>query len=48
MIACFYKRGPAEEDWEVYEEAALRREIETDTEEHDSEDAGSIESISTY
>ena len=47
-IACLHKGRPVEEDWEVYEQAALLREMESDTEEQDSEDAESIESLPTY
>ena len=35
-------------DWELFEEAALQREMESDTEEEDSEGSGSIESLPTY
>ena len=46
--ACLHKRQqPAEDDWELYEEAALLREVESD-EEQDSEDTGSIESLPAY
>ena len=44
---CLHKRQPAKDDWELYEEAALLREVESD-EEQDSEDTGSIESLPTY
>ena len=44
---CLHKKQPAEDDWELYEEAALLREVESD-EEQDSEDTGSIESLPTY
>ena len=42
------KRRPAEDDWELYEEAALQKEMGSDTEEEDSDGSGSIESLSTY
>jgi len=48
VITCLHKGQPIEEDWEVYEQAAVLRETESDTEERDSEDAGSIESLPTY
>ena len=48
VIACLHKGRPVEEDWEMYEQAALLREMESDTEEQDSEDAESIESLPTY
>ena len=48
VIACLHKGRPVEEDWEVYEQAALLRETESGTEEQDSEDAESIESLPTY
>ena len=48
VMACLHKRRPAEDDWELYEEAALLREMESDTEEEDSDGSGSIESLPTY
>ena len=45
--ACLQK-GPAEDDWELYEEAALLREMESDTEDEDSDGSGSVESLPTY
>ena len=47
VMACLHKRQPAEDDWELYEEAALLREMESDTEKEDSEES-STESISSY
>jgi len=47
-MACLHKRQPAEDDWELYEEAALQREMEPDIEEEDSDGSGSIESLPTY
>ena len=48
VIACLHKRRPAEDNWELYEEAALLREMESDTEEEGSDVSGSIESLPTY
>jgi len=48
VMACLHKRQPAEDDWELYEEAALQREMEPDTEEEDSDGSGSNESLPTY
>ena len=42
VIACLHKGQPVEEDWEVYEQAALLRETESGTEEQDSEDAEAL------
>ena len=39
---------PVEDDWELYEQAALLREMESDAEEQESEDSVSIESLPTY
>ena len=43
--ACLHRGQPAEDDWELYEEAALQREMETDSEGEESEESGSIESL---
>ena len=48
VMACLRKRRSAEDDWELYEQAALQRERESDTEDEDSELCGSIESLPTY
>ena len=45
---CLPKNQPVEDDWELYEEAAIQREMEADREEQDSEDSGSVESLPTY
>ena len=37
-----------DDDWEMYEQAALLREMDSDTEEQDSQSSGSIESLPTY
>ena len=36
------------DDWELYQQAALLREMESDTEEEDSENSGSTETLPTY
>ena len=48
MMSCLHKRQPAEDDWELYEQAALQREMESDPEEQDSDESGSIENLPTY
>ena len=42
------KKQIVEDDWEVYEQAALERVMESDAEEQESEGSGSIESLPTY
>ena len=41
-------RRPVDDDWELYEQAALQREMDSDTEEQDSDSSGSTESLLTY
>ena len=48
LMRCFHKGQPIEDDWELYEQAAIQREMESDEVEQDSEDSGSIESLLTY
>ena len=48
VIRCLCNRQPVEDDWELYEQAALLREMESDTEDQDSEESGSNESLPTY
>ena len=48
VMGCLRKNQPVEDDWELYEQAALEREMEPDAEEQDSEESGSIESLPTY
>ena len=48
LMKCVRMRRPVDDDWELYEQAALLREMESDTEEQDSESSGSTESIPTY
>ena len=43
---CFKQH--VENDWELFEQAALLREMEFESEEEGSEDSGSIESLPTY
>ena len=47
LMACLHKAQPGEEDWEVYEQAVVLRETESDTEEQDIE-YWSTESLPTY
>ena len=48
VMECLHKRQIDEDDWELYEQAALEREMESDAEEQESEGSGSIESLPTY
>ena len=48
VMGCLHKNHPVEDDWELYEQAALERKMECDAEEQESEGSGSIESLSTY
>ena len=48
LMSCLHWRQPAEDDWEPYEQAALQREMESDSEGEESEETGSIESVRTY
>ena len=45
VMACLHRGQPAEDDWELYEQAALQREMESDSEVEESEESGSIESV---
>ena len=47
-MECLHKKQIVEDDWELYEQAALEREMESDAEEQESEGSGSIESLPTY
>ena len=48
MMACLRRGQPEYDDWELYEQAALQREMESDSEREESEESGSIESLPTY
>ena len=48
VMSCLRRGQPAEDDWELYEQAALQREMESYSEEEESEESGSIESLPTY
>ena len=48
VMSCLRGGQPAEDDWELYEQAALLREMESDSEREESEESGSIESLPTY
>ena len=45
---CLHLGQPVEDDWELYEQATLLREMENDAEKQESEDSVSIESLPTY
>ena len=48
VMACLRRGQPEYDDWELYEQAALQREMESDSEREESEESGSIESLPTY
>ena len=48
LMACLHWGQPTEDDWEPYEQAALQREMGSDSEGEESEESGSIESVRTY
>ena len=48
LMACLHWGQPAEDDWEPYEQAALLREMRSDSEGEESEESGSVESVRTY
>ena len=48
IMECVKTRRLVDDDWELYEEAALLREMESDSEEQDSGSYGSTESLPTY
>ena len=48
MMSCLRRGQPEYDDWELYEQAALQRETESDSEREESEESGSIESLPTY
>ena len=48
LLKCVRMRRRVDDDWELYEQAALQREMESDTEEQDNESSGSTESLPTY
>ena len=48
VMSCLRRGQPAYDDWELYEQAALQREMESESEGEESEESGSIESLPTY
>ena len=48
VMTCLRRGEPAVDDLELYEQAALQREMESDNEGGESEESGSIESLPTY
>ena len=48
LMECVRMRRYVEDDWELYEQAALLREMEIEAEEQNSESSGSTESLPTY
>ena len=48
VMGCIHKKQQVEDDWELYEQAAIQREMEADAEEQDSDGSESIESLPTY
>ena len=48
VMSCLRRGQPAYDDWELYEQAALQREMESESEREESEESGSIDSLPTY
>ena len=48
MMKCFRKEQHVEDDWELNKQAAVQKEMESDTEEQDSNTSENIESLATY
>ena len=48
VMSCLRRGQPEYDDWELYEQAALQRQMESDGEKEESEESGSIESLPTY
>ena len=48
VMSCLRRGQPEYDNWELYEQAALQREMESDSEREESEESGSIESVPTY
>ena len=48
LMSCLRGGQPVYDDWELYEQAALQREMESDSEREESEESGSVVSLPTY
>ena len=48
VMSCLRRGQPADDDWEPYEQAALQREMESDSEREETQESGSMESLPTY
>ena len=48
VMACLHRGHPAYDDWELYEQAAVQRQMESESEGEENEVSGSIESLPTY
>ena len=48
VMACLHRGQPAYDDWELYEQAALQRQMESESDGEENEESGSIESLPTY
>ena len=48
VMSYLHRGQPVYDDWELYEQAYLQREMESDDEGEESEESGSIESLPTY
>ena len=48
VMACLHRGQPAYDDWELYEQAAVQRQMEFESEGEGNEESGSIESLPTY
>ena len=48
MMKCLRKEQHVEDDWELNKQAAVQKEMESDTEEQDSNTSENFESLATY
>ena len=48
VMACLRRGQPVYDDWELYEQAAVQRQMEPESEGEENEESGSIESLPTY
>ena len=48
VMACHRRGQPVYDDWELYEQAAVQRQMESESKGEENEESGSIESLPTY
>ena len=48
VMACLRRGQPVYDDWELYEQAAVQRQMESESEGEENEESGSIESLPSY